>query len=139
MSFTQSPFSSPRAPRTRPQPRDRVPVFAVGQRAFVGGEKELVGLLNAGGKEVPGHLASGVEVEILAWRPSRGATLYYVRSTEQRLEGWLGVGSLRTNLGVPSPADPIRPETPLIWISPSAPPSQTTGTMTKHRKAAGTR
>jgi hypothetical protein len=95
----------------------------VGQRAFVtdpSGRKALVALIDVSGKATLGQLADGAEVEILAWIPRRGATLYRVQSTERKLEGWLGVANLRTSLAPSSPATPKSAATPVVWISPRA-------------------
>jgi len=127
MPFPQGPFSPSRAPRTAPaQPRDKAPVFAVGQRAFVSdpsGRKGEVVLVDASAKVALGHLVDGVEVEILAWIPRKLATLYRVQSTEHRTQGWLRVANLRASSGVASPAAPVSSATPVVWVSPSAPTS----------------
>jgi hypothetical protein len=132
MSFPHGPFSSPRAARTQPvQPRDKPPVFAVGQRAYASdpsGRKGPVVLIDVSGKLALGHLADGDEVEILAWIPRRGSTLYRVLSTEQRIEGWLGVANLGKSLAAPSSAAPASATTPVVWISPRLPTSLPTGT-----------
>ena len=121
------PFSSARAPRTlQTQARHGGPVFGVGMRAFIrdaSGRKGLVVLNDVSGKVALGHLADGAEVEILAWIPRRAATLYRVQSTEDRVEGWLGVANLRAE--TPIATSPEVASTAPVWVSLRAPGKRT--------------
>jgi hypothetical protein len=97
MPFPQGPFAKSRIPRPRPETKDVSYVFGVGSLAFISepGGKGPVALSDQGGTVAVGHLEDGAQVEILAWRPRRAATLYCVQATESRIEGWLGVANLR--------------------------------------------
>ena len=90
--------------------RDGGHIFAVGHSAFAndpGGRKGIVVLTDASGKVAVGHLADGDEVEIIAWLPRRGATLYQVQVNEQRIDGWLRVTNLRMSRRPEAPAAPV--------------------------------
>ena len=95
MVFSQSPFASSRAPRQTPASVGPSYVFGVGSHAFVAHQQGDVSLDDGSGKVAVGELADGTEVEIIAWRPRRASTLYRVRATESRIEGWVSVTSLR--------------------------------------------
>ena len=127
MASLAGPYSNARAPRTLPtQARNGGPVFGVGMRAFIrdaSGRKGLVVLNDVSGKVALGHLADGAEVEILAWIPRRAATLYRVQSTEDRVEGWLGVANLRAE--APIATSPEIASTAPVWISLRAPGKRT--------------
>jgi len=110
----------PRRPMSAPAPvRMRVPVFAVGGRAFVACENERamsIMLTDDGGKGALSSVGDGTHVAILAWRPGPGSTTrYQVRAIESGNEGWLAVGNLRrTAAPVPPPiaaaaSQPVRP------------------------------
>jgi hypothetical protein len=83
-------------------------VIAIGQRVFVncpGDRSGGVFLADESGKVVSAvHLADGVEVEVVAWRPG-GAhdTRYRVRTPSSGADGWLPADNLRKVL-VPLPA-----------------------------------
>ena len=108
MAFSQSPFVS-RAPRLQPaESAEASYVFGIGSRAFVANQNGDVSLDDGSGKTAVGELADGAEVEIIAWRPRRAATLYHVRATESRIEGWLCVTSLRRTRD-PADSSPVSP------------------------------
>ena len=127
MASLAGPYSNARAPRTlQTQARNGGPVFGVGMRAFIrdaSGRKGLVVLNDVSGKVALGHLADGAEVEILAWIPRRAATLYRVQSTEDRVEGWLGVANLRAEAPIATSPE-VAPTAP-VWISLRAPGKRT--------------
>jgi hypothetical protein len=131
-------------PRNRSVPRPpRAAVIAIGQRVFIncpGNRTGSVALADESGAVVSDvHLADGVEVEVIAWRP-RGAsdTRYRVRSASNA-DGWLPCVNLR-KVGVPAPApepttesapsdDPARPfgqraHLQQPHVSQSPPPAQ---------------
>src|SRR5438128_1056016 len=70
-----------------------------------------VPLTDYAGTNALATLADGNEVEILAWRPGGSGTRYRVRSAPDGLEGWLGVGNLRSARSAvsPAPTAPARP------------------------------
>ncbi len=106
MPFSGSPFARrlPRPERAElPEPSY---VFGIGSRAFVANQTGDVALDDGNGGATVATLADGVEVEIIAWRPRRTATLYHVRATESRIEGWLCVTSLRRTRD-PSESAPV--------------------------------
>ena len=113
MAFTPSRSR----PASRPPSRS-TPVMAIGQRAFVdsaGNPSGSVALTDVSGKVFSAvHLADGVEVEVVAWRP-RGATetRYRVRAP-QGVDGWLLAENLRREL--------VRPPAPGPSTPPQAPP-----------------
>lgn len=120
------PFSQPPASRMRPgRSRDTGPVFAVGRQAFVDsqGQREHVSLVDEKGTAVVGSLADGTEVEILAWIPRGMATRYCVRSTKERLVGWLGASSLRSTLKPGGAETPGKKPAPPVSIPPQMPGS----------------
>jgi hypothetical protein len=84
--------------------------MAVGQHVFVncpGNRTGSVVLADESGKVLSAvHLADGVEVEVIAWRP-RGAsdTRYRVRTPSDAADGWLPSANLRKTL-VPAPEPP---------------------------------
>ena len=106
MPFSGSPFAR-RAPRLEraelPEPSY---VFGIGSHAFIANQTGDVSLDDGNGGAAVAKLADGVEVEIVAWRPRRTATLYHVRATESRVEGWLCVTSLRRTRD-PSESAPV--------------------------------
>ena len=79
------------------------------------GGSDRVTLTNDAGTSAIATIPGGVEVEIVAWRPRRGATRYRVISTDGRLEGWVGAASLKA---CPAPA-------PVKRAEPVVPPKQT--------------
>jgi len=103
-----------------PRPPSRsIPVIAVGRRVFVncpGNRWGSVGLVDERGKVLSAvHLADGVEVEVVAWRPrGAGDALYRVRTPSDGADGWLPAANLRRVL-VPVPASEPSPtpETPI--------------------------
>jgi len=103
-------FPSRNRPVTRPPARS-TPVMAVGQRVFVncaGNRSGAVTLADVSGEVLSAvHLADGIAVEVVAWRP-RGAsdTRYRVRAPHGA-DGWLPAENLRPALVPLSP-----PETP---------------------------
>lgn len=121
-SLPRGPNSPPFA-RMQPPPRPKEgPVLAVGGRAVVtsqAGGSDRVTLTDDNGTNALATLKDGVEVQVVAWRPRRGATRYRVVSLDGRFEGWLGAASLKPCLpppppppvavvAKPSPALPIR-------------------------------
>lgn len=95
----------------RPPTPKAPPSLGVGSRAHVmcsAGESAGVTLTDDSGTSVLTTVADGAEVEILAWRPRRGAdTRYRVVSTGGGIEGWLGAKNLRPRAQpVPSPKAP---------------------------------
>jgi hypothetical protein len=107
--------------RSRPIPRTpsrSTPVIPVGKRVFVhcpDNRSGFVTLTDEGGK-VPSavHLADGVEVEVIAWRPRvAGAAHYRVRVPPDGADGWLPVANLRSALvPLPVPDSPAPQPTP---------------------------
>jgi hypothetical protein len=101
----------------RPSPaRARGPVLAVGRRVYVARSEDgpaRVTLTDDAGANALATLPDGNEVEILAWRPRGSGTRYRVRSTGDGLEGWLGVGNLRSaqSAVLPAPTGPAAPAT----------------------------
>jgi hypothetical protein len=90
--------------------------MAVGQRVFIncpGSHPGWVALEDDSGKVASAvHLADGVEVEVIAWRP-RGATdtRYRVRRPSDGADGWLACGNLRS-APVPAPSEPATETAP---------------------------
>jgi len=109
------PFRS----RSIPRPPSRsTPVIAVGRRVFVhcpGSRSGSVVLADESGKVLSAvHLADGVEVEVVAWRPRvAGDAHYRVRAPSNGADGWLPAVNLRSVL-VPLPA----PEPPAVQANP---------------------
>jgi hypothetical protein len=104
MAFSRGSHFQP-FPRSAPALRPKEgPVLAVGGRAIVtcqnGGR---VTLTDEAGTSALAPIADGVEVEVLAWRPRRGATRYRVMSIDGGLEGWVGAVSLKACPPPPSP------------------------------------
>jgi hypothetical protein len=94
-------------------------VIAIGQRVFVncpGNRSGAVFLADESGKVVSAvHLADGVEVEVVAWRPG-GAhdTRYRVRTQSNGADGWLPADNLRKVLvPLPAPEPSTAPATPV--------------------------
>ncbi len=125
----------PRGPRfptfagaVRPQPtgKDRT-VLGVGSRVLVtsrSGGSGRVTLTDDNGTTALTTIATGVEVEILAWRPRRGGdTRYRVVLTTGGVEGWVGAESLRPHPPAPVPkvavavAPSARPVSPIPTAS----------------------
>ena len=80
-------------------PHAKGAVIAVGRRVFVARSADgpaRVTLTDDAGANALASLADGNEVEVLAWRPRGSGTRYRVRSMRDGLEGWLGVGNLRS-------------------------------------------
>jgi len=92
------------------------PVMAIGQLVFVdsaGSRSGSVPLGDVSGKVVSSvHLADGVEVRVLEWRP-RGAneTRYRVQAPHG-VDGWLPAENLRSTLVAVPRADRVEPATP---------------------------
>jgi len=94
----------PRGPRfasmanARPQSGAKsVPTIGVGWRAVVrSGGSPNVTLTDEAGIATLANVADGIEVEILAWRPTRGGEARYrVVTTSGGVEGWLGAAKLQ--------------------------------------------
>lgn len=109
--------------RSVAQPRSRsTPVMAVGQRVFVncpGNRSGSVILGDASGKILSAvHLADGVEVEVIAWRPGWSDARYRVRASADGADGWLPADNLRRALvPLPEPAPPKAQEAPVAETS----------------------
>ncbi len=120
----------------RPSPaRARGPVLAVGRRVYVARSQDgpaRVTLTDDAGANALATLADGNEVEILAWRPRGSGTRYRVRSTRDGLEGWLGVGNLRSARSAVSP-------TPTAPTAPAAPAAGSALPRAKQSEASGRR
>ena len=109
----------PRGPRfptyadARPPASKDRPVLGVGSRVLVtsgNGRSDHVTLTDDSGTSMLGTVASGVEVEIVAWRPRRGGdTRYRVVTTRDRVEGWLGAASLQPRQLPPPPKPVLKP------------------------------
>jgi hypothetical protein len=106
----------PRGPVRAPAPvRIRVAVFAVGRRVYIacaGDRSSGVTLTDDSGRTPVASLGDGTEVAIVAWQPGWvGNTRYRVRATVSGVEGWVGVGNLRsTEAAIASiPAAPAAP------------------------------
>jgi hypothetical protein len=77
-----------------------------------GGGSDRVTLTDDGGTSALATISDGVEVEIVAWRPRRGATRYRVVSKDGRFDGWVGAANLKP-CPLPPPPKPVAlPETP---------------------------
>ena len=119
-----------------PPPSTGHPVLGVGSRVIVACRAtgaDRVTLLDASGTSALATIADGIEVEILAWSPRRGAeTRYRVVSTKGGVEGWLGAGSLRAR-----PPSPVPPKVPSERLaSPQRTPSAETPRARRPRPAA---
>ena len=132
------PFSqSFRRPSPSPA-RARGPVLAVGRRVYVARSEDGpagVPLTDYAGANALATLADGNEVEILAWRPGGHGTRYRVRSTPDGLEGWLGVGNLRSARSAVSPT----PTAPTAPTAPAAPAAGSALPRAKQSEASGRR
>jgi hypothetical protein len=99
----------------RPPPRS-TPVMAVGQRVFInstGSPSGSVPLGDESGKILSGvHLADGVEVEVLAWRPRDASGTRYRVGVQDGAGGWLPAANLRKGR-VPVPASELPPPPPV--------------------------
>ncbi len=100
-------YPSRRRSVSRPPPRS-TPVMAVGQRVFInstGGPSGSVALGDESGKILSGvHLADGVEVEVLAWRPRDASGTRYRVRVQDGAGGWLPADNLRKGrVRVPAP------------------------------------
>ena len=88
-------------------------MLGVGSRVLVtsgNGRSDHVTLTDDSGTSMLGTVASGVEVEIVAWRPRRGGdTRYRVVTTRDRVEGWLGAASLQPRQLPPAPKPVLKP------------------------------
>ena len=89
--------------RNRPVPRPparSTPVMAVGQRVFVntaGSHSGSVTLTDVSGKIASTvHLADGVEVEVIAWRPGGASDTRYRVREPRGADGWLPAENLRS-------------------------------------------
>jgi hypothetical protein len=84
--------------------------MAVGLRVFVncpGDRSGSVILGDASGKVLSAvHLADGVEVEVIAWRPGWSDARYRVRASAGGADGWLPADNLRRALVPPPEAAP---------------------------------
>ena len=82
-------------------------MLGVGSRVLVtsgNGRSDQVTLTDDSGTSQLATVASGAEVEIVAWRPRRGGdTRYRVVTTNDRIEGWLGAASLQPRQLPPAP------------------------------------
>ena len=93
-------MSFPHGAASRPSGRTRQsgPVLAIGQRAVVTcprGVQKRVTLRSNDGTVATATVATGVEVEILAWHPHGvNGTRYRIQSREG-VEGWLAAASLK--------------------------------------------
>ena len=92
----------------RPQPTAKdQPVLGVGSRVLVtcrGSGAGGVTLMDDAGTSAVATVREGVEVEILAWRPRRGAdTRYRVIPTAGGTEGWLVGSNLERRQPPPAP------------------------------------
>src|SRR5438046_7533604 len=120
----------------RPWPaRARGPVLAGAWRVYVARSQDgpaRVPLTDYAGANALATLADGNEVEILAWRPGGHGTRYRVRSTPDGLEGWLGVGNLRSARSAVSP-------TPTAPTAPAAPAAGSALPRAKQSEASGPR
>lgn len=88
------------------------PALAVGGRVIVNCQSkgsDRVTLTDEHGTIARATIANGAEVEILAWRPRRGATRYRVISTDGQLEGWVGSASLKARPLPPPPPKAVAP------------------------------
>ena len=118
MSLSRGPNSPPPFARIQPPPRPKEgPVLAVGGRALVtaqGSSSDRVTLTDDGGTSALATIPDGVEVEIVAWRPRRGATRYRVVSPDGRFDGWVGAANLKACPAPPPPAPKVvaTPEPP---------------------------
>ena len=102
--------------RSRPVPRPPVrstPVMAVGQHVFInsaGNRSGSVALADVSGKVLSAlHLADGIEVEVVAWRPGGANDTRYRVRAPHGADGWVPAENLRRAL-VPLP--PPEPSTP---------------------------
>ena len=102
--------------RNRPVPRPparSLPVMAVGQRVFVnsaGSHSGSVTLTDVSGKIASTvHLADGIEVEVIAWRPGGASDTRYRVREPRGADGWLPAENLRC---VPARLPPPEPATP---------------------------
>lgn len=119
MSLSRGPNSPPPFARIQPPPRPKEgPVLAVGGRALVtvaqGSSSDRVTLTDDGGTSALATIPGGVEVEVVAWRPRRGATRYRIVSPDGRFDGWVGAANLKA-----CPAPP-----PPKLVAPAEPPSR---------------
>jgi hypothetical protein len=92
--------------------------MAVGQRVFVNSARDRskpVPLGDVSGKVLSTvHLADGIEVVVVAWRPGGpGDTRYRVRGPDGA-DGWLPAENLRSALVPPPPPEPPAPPEPRI-------------------------
>ena len=97
--------------RSVPRPPSRsIPVMAVGQHVFVnsvGDRSGSVTLADVSGKVLSTvHLADGIEVEVVAWRPGGASDTRYRVRGPQGADGWLAANNLR------KAAVPLPPEAP---------------------------
>jgi len=113
----------PSRSRSAQPPSRSTPVIAVGQRVYVncpGNRSGSVILGDASGKVLSAvHLADGVEVEVIAWRP-RGSSdaRYRVRASADGADGWLPADNLlRALVPRPEPAPPRAQEVPVADTS----------------------
>ena len=93
--------------RSVPRPPSRsIPVMAVGQHVFVNSVGDRAGsvtLADVSGKVLSTvHLADGIEVEVIAWRPGGASDTRYRVRGPQGADGWLAANNLRKAL-VPAP------------------------------------
>ncbi len=94
-----APFQSRNRPVPKPPARS-IPVIAVGKRVFVHcleGRSGSVALEDETGRIFSSvHLADGLEVEVVAWRPRiAGDAQYRVRAPSNGADGWLPAVNLR--------------------------------------------
>jgi hypothetical protein len=106
-------FIPSRSRRVAPPPSRSGPVIAVGQRVLVnsaGNRSGSVTLADVSGKVLSAvHLADGIEVEVIAWRPQGASDTRYRVRAPHGADGWLPAENLRTALVPPPPPEPLKP------------------------------
>jgi hypothetical protein len=120
--------------RARPtRPPGGGTVFAVGRRVLVvnpTGRSERVALTAADGTSPSGTVATGTEVEIVAWQPYRaGGARYRVASAREGIEGWLPAAHLRA-VPIAAPAKVV------VKVAPPPPPPPPAAASPRVRKPA---
>jgi hypothetical protein len=109
--------------RSVPRPPSRsTRVMAVGQRVFVntaGDRGGSVTLADVSGKVLSTvHLADGIEVEVVAWRPGSGSDTRYRVRGPHGADGWLAAENLREALVPLPPPEPATPAPGRIVADP---------------------
>jgi len=107
-------------------------VLGVGSRVVVtsgNGRSDRVTLTDDSGTSMLATVASGVEVEIVAWRPRRGGDRRYrVVTTSDRIEGWLGAASLQPRQLPPAPKS-VAAAVPPRLVAPTRPAARPSAAM----------